>query len=118
MSTVAVTDQAVEIRLSLAEKVAALHGDLRLPRRSIRTATVVADGLAATRGLKAPGLSLPGRVRIGTWRGRGGNRFLAVRRGVPALRLELVGERFGLVVVSTPDAAVLAGELTAGLPAL
>jgi hypothetical protein len=111
MSTIHVTGDAVEIHLSPAEKIGALHGDLRVPRRAIRAAEVVEDGLAATCGLRAPGLAIPGRVKIGTWRGRRATLFVAVRRGEPALRLALYEQRYDTVLVSTPAAAALAAEL-------
>lgn len=112
MSTTRLTADAVEITLSRREKIGALHGDVRIPRSAIRRADVVPDGLAAVRGLRAPGLAIPGVVKLGTWRGRrGAKRFVAVRRSVPALRLDLVGDRYDTVVVSTPDAAALAADL-------
>jgi hypothetical protein len=114
MTTTRLTSDVLEIRLTPAERIAALHGDLRLPRGSIRSADVLAEGLGAVRGLRAPGLALPGLVKLGTWRGRGGSRFVAVRRGQPALRLTLTGGRFDTVLVSTPHAAAIAAELDAG----
>ena len=111
MSTVHVTADRVRIHLELAEKIAALHGDLDLPRSAVRAADVVTDGLAATRGLRAPGLAIPGRVKTGTWRGRGARHFVAVRRGLPTLRLTLHGQRYDTVLVSVPDAAAVAATL-------
>lgn len=111
MAVVQVTGDRVRIQLTRGEKIAALHGDLDLPRAAVRSAEVVADGPAAVTGLRAPGLALPGRVKIGTWRGRGGPRFAVVRRGQPTLRLGLEGTRYTSVLVSTPDAAELAAVL-------
>lgn len=113
MSTVIVTGETVEVRLRAAEKIGALHGDLRVPRSAVRTAEVVAKGVRAARGLRAPGLELPGVIKLGTWRGRGVTRFVAVRRGTPALRLTLDGQRYDEILVSTPDAAALAAALHA-----
>jgi hypothetical protein len=111
MSTVHVTTDRVQVHLTPAEKIGALHGDLDLPRSAVRTAEVLADGLAATRGLRAPGLAIPGRVKTGTWRGRGTRHFVAVRRGLPTLRLTLDGQRYDTVLVSVPNAATVAATL-------
>ncbi len=111
MGTVQIDAGHVRITLSLAEKIAGLHGDLDVPRSSVRGAEVVADGLAAARGLRAPGLAIPGRVKMGTWRGRRSRRYVSVRRGVPALALTLRGQRYDTVLVSVPDAAAVAAAL-------
>ena len=111
MDTVRLTSDHLRVRLSLAEKVWGLHGDLDIPRSAIRAADVVTDGLSAAAGLRAPGLAIPGRVKMGTWRGRRARRFVMVRRGQPALRLALEGQRYDTVLVSTPDAATFAAAL-------
>lgn len=119
MSTVSLTENTLEVRLSRLEKIGALQGDLRIPREAIRAAEVVPDGLAATRGLRAPGLGIPGFVKLGTWRGRrnrGDRQFITVRRGLPALRLTLDGQPNDMVLVSTPRAAELAADLGANRP--
>jgi hypothetical protein len=111
MSTVTLTDSTFEVSLTPLEKLGGFSGDVRVPRRAITSVELVGDGLAAVRGLRAPGLALPGRIKLGTWRGRGGATFVAVRRGEPALRLELEGERYASVLVSTPEAEALARRL-------
>ncbi|MEU4422081.1 hypothetical protein AB0F81_15760 [Actinoplanes sp. NPDC024001] len=112
MAHVEVTADRVRIQLTPGEKVAGLRGDLDLPRTAIRAAQVVPDGPAAVSGLRAPGLAVPRRTKIGTWRGRGSRSFAVVRRGQPTLCLSLTGERYDRVLVSTPDAADLATALS------
>ena len=92
MTTVAFDDGTLRVRLTRREKVAGLLRDLNVPLSAVRAVTVVADGLDATQGLRAPGLAIPGR-RIGTWRRGGQNKtVVAVRRGHPALWVELSGQ--------------------------
>ena len=110
MATVDRSGDVLQVRLSAPEKVAGLLRDVEVPVASVRRATVEADALGAVRGVRAPGLALPGRVKIGTWRGHG-RTLVAVRRGVPALRLELTRGPYDAVLVSTPDAAALAAQL-------
>jgi hypothetical protein len=63
MSTIHVTGDAVEIHLSPAEKIGALHGDLRVPRRAIRAAEVVEDGLPPPAGCAPRGWPFPAGSR-------------------------------------------------------
>ena len=109
MPTTRLTGDALEIRLRPWERLAGLLADLRVPLSAVREVDVLDDALTAPRGVRAPGLAVPG-VRYGTWRGRG-RQWVAVRRGVPALRLELDGQRYDSVAVSAPDARALAAQL-------
>jgi hypothetical protein len=110
MTAVHVTDTTVTIRQSRLEKLAGLYDDLEVPRSAIRSVEVLDDGIRAVTGIRAPGLGLP-TIKLGTWRGRSGPHYVAVRRGQPALRLELEGERHRTVLVSTTQAEQLARQL-------
>jgi hypothetical protein len=114
VSRVRVADGRLTVRLRPWEKVAGLLGDLDVPLTAVATAEAVPDGARAVRGVRAPGLAWPGGPRIGTWRGRGATRWVAVRPGQPALRLALQGERYDEVLVTTPEAAPLAAALQSG----
>ena len=115
MTTVHLSSDAIAVRLSGFERVAGLLGDLDVPVASVASAVAVSDGLREARGMRAPGLDVPGRVKIGTWRGRAGRSYVAVRRG-PALLLRLNGFGYDTVLVSTPDAERLAARLQPGAP--
>lgn len=111
MATIETTPGTVRIRLSRTEKFFGLLRDLELPRDAITAAEAVPSGLAALRGWRAPGLGLPGVRAIGTWRARGEKSYVSVRRGEPALRLRLTGQRYDTVLLGTPDAEALAARL-------
>ena len=110
MATVQLTTDSLTVHLSRAEKLAGLLRDLTVPLDAVSHVEVVPDGVAAVRGLRAPGLGLPWR-RIGTWRRRGERALVSVRRGEPALRLRLTGARFDTVLVGLPDAAATAAGI-------
>jgi hypothetical protein len=112
MATVTVTPDIVSVSLTTGERVTGLLRDLQLPRSAVVSAEVVTDGLTGTRGLRAPGLSLPWTRKIGTWRRPGERVFVSVRAGEPALRLRVSHPRWSEVLVGTPDAALLAAELS------
>jgi hypothetical protein len=115
MASITFTDQELHLTLTRREKVAALHGDIRVPLSAITEVRVTEDPVGAARGLRAPGLNWPGRTKIGTWRGRGRRQFLVARRGVPAVLVGLRGTTFDELVVSLPDARGVADALRARL---
>jgi hypothetical protein len=106
------TDSALRLTFTPGEKLAGLVRDVEVPRTSVAGVEVVSDPLTAIRGLRAPGLALPGFRKIGTWRGRDGRTLVSVRRGQPAVRVELTGQRYTTLLVGDDDAARLAAELT------
>ncbi|MBY8874950.1 hypothetical protein K7640_24275 [Micromonospora sp. PLK6-60] len=108
MATIDVGTDRIRVRLSRAEKLWALRGDLTFPRSAVREVTVEPDGLAATRGLRAPGLGLPGVRKVGTWRRRGGRELVSVRAGQPAVRITLDGQWYNSVLVGADQPEDLA----------
>ncbi|MFT4468655.1 alpha/beta hydrolase [Arthrobacter sulfonylureivorans] len=118
MATIRVGNNEVLLELDRMEKVAGLIGNQTFPLSSVTSVDVLADAFDGVRGLRSPGLAIPGMTRIGTWRGRG--RTLAVaRRGTPAVQLDLSGQKYARVVVSLSDAEDVAARIraAAGLPA-
>lgn len=103
----------VVIELTTAGKVAAPHGDIRIPLSAITGVEVVPDALAAVRGLRAPGLALPGRAKIGTWRTTEGAEFVVARRGQPGIRFTLSGHELASVLLGEEDAGALAERIRA-----
>ena len=111
MSAVSLTSQELVIELTTAEKVAALHGGIRIPLSAITDVEVVPDALGAVRGVRAPGLALPGRVKIGTWRSREGAEFVVARRGQVGVRLTLTGHELASILLGDEDAEEVAERL-------
>ncbi|MEV1142441.1 hypothetical protein [Micromonospora sp. NPDC049799] len=111
MATVEITAERIRVRLSPAEKIFALRGDLSFPRTCVRGAEVVLDGVTAPRGLRAPGLGLPGLRNVGTWRARSGTEFVSVRTGQPAVRITLIGQPYDSLLIGSDDPAALARRL-------
>ncbi|ATQ31976.1 hypothetical protein D092_22400 [Rhodococcus ruber Chol-4] len=111
MTTLSIDHGVLTLRFTRFEKIAGLIRDVDVPLDAIRDVEVHADGLAATRGMRAPGLGLPGARKIGTWRARGRNELVAVRRGQPALRVELSGHARDALVIGMDDAEQWAERL-------
>lgn len=114
MSEITVSEAALTVRLSRKDKLLGLLGDQVVPRTAITGVEVVPDGLAAVKGIRAPGLGLPGLRMLGTWRGRGrgAKRLVDVRRGQPALRVLLTGQRYDELLLGTDAPEDLAARLS------
>jgi hypothetical protein len=111
MATIETTPASLRVRLTRTEKLFGLLRDLEVPRSAITTVEAVPAGLAAIRGLRAPGLGLPGVRAVGTWRRRGEKSYVSVRRAQPAVRIRLTGQRFDTVLIGTDDAVEVADRI-------
>jgi hypothetical protein len=112
MATTQLTANTLTVKLSTGEKIAGLLRDVEVPLTAVREVEVTADPLTAMRGLRAPGLALPGVRKVGTWRARGERTMVCVRRGQPAVRVRLDGQQFDTLLIGDDDAAALAARIT------
>ncbi|MCW2135189.1 alpha/beta hydrolase [Arthrobacter sp. VKM Ac-2550] len=103
MARLVVGDGAVRVELSKGEKIAGLLPDLNMPATAVEDVQVLKDGFTGVTGMRAPGLALPGRVRMGTWRGSRGNTFAVVHQGKPAVQLTLKDQKYRRVVVEVAN---------------
>jgi hypothetical protein len=108
MSTVEVHENELRLRLTRLERLLALHGDVTVPWPAVTGVEVVPDAYIAVLGLRAPGLALPGRRLLGTWRTPRGPEFVDVTGHVPGVRLALRHQPFVSLLVSSADADALA----------
>ncbi|SOC50359.1 hypothetical protein SAMN05660748_3106 [Blastococcus aggregatus] len=114
MATIESTTATLHVRLTRAERFFGLLRDLEVPRSAITAVEAVPAGLRDVRGLRAPGLGLPGVRAIGTWRRRGEKSYVSVRRNQPAVRISLTGQRYDTVLIGTDDAVDVAARLSPG----
>jgi hypothetical protein len=111
MATVQLTPTTLTVQFTRAEKFWGLVRDLVVDRAAVLGVDVLPEPLAATQGLRAPGLAWPGRRKVGTWRRRGEKSLVSVRRGQPAVRIRLEGTRYDTLLLGADDATALAGAL-------
>lgn len=126
MARVEIHKDRVVIRLTAAEKVAALHRrDITLSRAAITSAIITDDPWVWIRGVRSPGTHVPGKLAVGTWRSLSGHDFVLARSGRDAVVLDLelaenqaedrgwVGEfdSYSRVIISTVHAAELVKAL-------
>jgi hypothetical protein len=109
MATVTREYDQLHIALSTGEKWAALRrSDLRIPLADIVRVDEVAEPFRLVRGLRAPGLAVPWRTRIGTWRSAGQKIFAVTHAHVPGIRIMLRGNEFTEILLSSEDAGAVA----------
>jgi hypothetical protein len=108
---IVITEQTVEVHLSLWQKILGLMRDIRLSRSEVCDVEVVEDPLREAMssgmkvGLRVPWLYYAARtIRL--------DQAFVVRRGVPALGFRVENEgSLKRVLVSTPEAEQLAARL-------
>jgi hypothetical protein len=113
MTTMRVEGDTLVVRFTTTEKILGLVRDQRIPASAIGAVATVDDGLAAARGLRAPGLGLPGIRKIGTWRSHDGKSLVSVRRDQPAVRVELSGQTYSSLIIGTDAPAQLSAAVGA-----
>jgi hypothetical protein len=115
MVNVHLVGASLDIDLSPLEKLAALRGDIQVPASAVTGVDVVDHALNVVTGVRAPGLHIPQRAKIGTWRSSGRRVFAVARARRPALRIELTGEKYDALIVSLPEAELVADQLRTAL---
>lgn len=103
-------DQLV-LTLTTREKIFALHADMRIPLSMVEAIDVVTEPLREARGLRLPGLEIPRRIKIGTWRRPGLRSFIVARRGQPAVRVRLRDHKYNQLLIGDAEAQGIAERL-------
>ena len=113
MARVSVEGNDLVVRLSAWERLGAFRGDVRVRLADVRAVRPSSQLWSELRGIRAPGAGLPRMIALGTWRGRFGRDFAAVYRQRPGVVIELAGDGFQRLVISTDDAARIVAQLRA-----
>jgi hypothetical protein len=103
MATLGVQGRELVLRLSRAEKLGALHGDVRVALRSVEDLRISRRPFGDLHGTRAPGTGIPRLIALGTWRFRGGKDFAALYRGKEAVIVDMRGAEFQRLLVATDD---------------
>lgn len=100
MARLEITDAALCVRLGRWERMYALRGDLEIPWEHIDRAEYSSDPWHAARGWRVPA-GVPGLFLLGGLRHRDGRTFVALYKRDPGVVLELTGEPYRTLVVSS-----------------
>jgi hypothetical protein len=112
MASLRVHPDRLEIHLTPAEKTLAFRREnLVIARDTIRSVTITDDPWIWVRGIRAPGALVPLVLAIGVWKFHGGKDFLAIKRRRQAVVIDLTGDDFARVILSTNHAPDLIASL-------
>jgi hypothetical protein len=112
MASLRVHPDRLEIHLTPAEKTLAFRREnLVIARDTIRSVTITDDPWIWMRGIRAPGALVPLVLAIGTWKFHGGKDFLAIKRKRQAVVIDLIGDDFARLILSTNHAPDLIASL-------
>jgi hypothetical protein len=115
MATITFDGNQVVLTFTRFERFFGLIHDQRIPMGSITAVSAVPTGLSATEGWRAPGLGMPGRSKIGTWRGNGRKMLVRVQRDQPAVRIDADGQPYHAYLIGADEAAGVADAISARL---
>ncbi len=99
MAHVLIENDHLLVQLQGWHRVWALTRAVRVPVDHVRGATVDPGIVHEPKGLRAPGLFVPGAAVIGTFSRDGERNFWDVRDGSHAIVIELTQERFTRLIV-------------------
>lgn len=112
MAKITVTPQALVVSLSQYERVAGLLPNLEIPLAHVRGATHD-DGIRRDLGMRAPGLAVPRRTLIGTFRKWKHKDYVVWRNEPEIMVVQLVDERWDRLVIGVHDAESRVQEINA-----
>jgi hypothetical protein len=103
MASLIVDGPDLVVRLSPLEKLGALHHNVRVPLRTVRSADTEPHPWQALRGVRLAGTGIPGVVVLGTRYFTKGRDFVALVGSRPAVRVELSDAPYEQLLVSVRD---------------
>ena len=102
MAKVIERDGVLTLKLSMLEKIGAVHGDISVPSSKLISKSEVSNPWTKQhlRGVRAPGTAIPYVILLGTMRFKGGKDFCAIYERTPAVIYEFEDALFKRWVVS------------------
>jgi hypothetical protein len=110
MARLLIDGRDLVLSMTTREKVAAFHGNIRIPLTAVQSARAVKYPWPTLRGWRMAGITIPGRVALGTRRHGGGFDFCAFHRRQEAVQVDLNAGRFGRLIVGVPEASSAQSE--------
>jgi hypothetical protein len=117
MAHLEVDGDQLALRLTAEEHLEGMHRDVVVPMSAVTDIRVTEDVWSELRGIRAPGTGLPGVIAVGTRRGSFGKDFVVVHGKGGGVVVELVGQAFSRIVITTPEPGEVVARLTGAGPA-
>lgn len=103
MARLSVCEDLLTVEIQGLHQLCAFKRRMRVPLAHVRGATADPGIVTEPKGLRAPGLHVPGAAVIGTFHRDGEKHFWDVRSGAHAVVIELTGETYDRLVVEVDD---------------
>jgi hypothetical protein len=103
MARVSLSDTHLRVDLEGLHRLWAMTRRITVPLAHVRGATVDPGVVAEPKGIRAPGLYIPGLATVGTFRRDGERYFWDVTNGARAVVIQLRDERYAALVVEVGD---------------
>lgn len=103
MARVSIDDDRLTVELLGLHKLWAFKKRISVPLAHVRGATVDPGMVHEPKGLRAPGLHVPGVAVIGTFHRDGSKHFWDVRNRTDAIVIELADEDYSRLIVDVDD---------------
>jgi hypothetical protein len=106
----------LRVRLTGRDALYSLKRSIAVPLAAVADARAVERDSLSTKGeVRAPGTSLPGKIKAGTFRGQGRKEFWDVRHARHVLEIELRDHELGRIVLEVPDPEREAARIRAAI---
>jgi hypothetical protein len=116
MATVSISDTELVIKLSRAEKIWSLSGDLHIPGRGILGAWKADTKSLRKLGIRV-GTGFPRLFLAGVWFRPKSRTFVLWRKGEELLGLNLTASRYQRIFIGVKDAQALAEQINDAITA-
>ena len=103
MASVSVTDDLLTVDVQGLHRLWAFKRRIRVPLAHVRGATPDPGIVHEPKGLRAPGLHVPGAAVIGTFHRDGETHFWDVRVGTHTIVFELADETYNRLIIDVED---------------
>jgi len=111
MAELFIDAEELVVRLRPIEKVEAVHGEVRVPKASIRSVQVLDDAIGAVHGFRV-GTGIPGSVAVGTFTDRDAKTFAVVHHDTPrGILVRLEGANYDQLIVGCDHPESIAAQL-------
>jgi hypothetical protein len=91
------------VHLTVREKIAGFHADIRIPLTAIRSTGVPQYPWVSLRGWRMAGIALPGKIAVGTRKHGSGFDFTCIHKQERVVQIDTTWGRFSRFVISVPD---------------
>ncbi|MEZ0491673.1 hypothetical protein AB2L28_05425 [Kineococcus sp. TBRC 1896] len=116
MARVQIAGDHLRVQLRGMSKVWAMKSRLEIPLTSVRGATIDPDVVREPKGVRSPGLHIPGVAAVGTFHHHGEKTLWETYRGTRTIVIQLTGQSYDRIAVEVPNPREAVELINGSLP--